>query len=74
MLVHGPRVLMKQNKPGGFACVSSAWAKLAHLHPHSAEFCTNGAQATAWEITAKRVDPDFFVRRTANELEAVQHG
>src|SRR6476661_9209307 len=60
-------ILRKQNKPDGFACVSCAWAKPAH--PHPAEFCSNGAQATAWEITSKRVAPDFFLRHTATELE-----
>ncbi|RYE88879.1 MAG: formate dehydrogenase, partial [Oxalobacteraceae bacterium] len=68
VLLQGPRVLMKQNKPDGFACVSCAWAKPAH--PHPAEFCSNGAQATAWEITSKRVDPGFFQRHTATELES----
>ena len=68
VMLQGSRVLMKQNKPDGFACVSCAWAKPAH--PHPAEFCSNGAQATAWEITSKRVGPDFFQRHTATELEA----
>ena len=68
VLLQGGRVLMKQNKPDGFACVSCAWAKPAH--PHPAEFCSNGAQATAWEITSKRVDPGFFQRHTATELES----
>src|SRR3978361_985578 len=61
-------VLLKQNKPDGFACVSCAWAKPAH--PHPAEFCSNGAPATAWAITSKRREPAFFLRHTATELEA----
>ena len=65
--INGSRILLHQNKPGGFACVSCAWAKPAHPHPF--EFCSNGAQATAWEITSKRVAPDFFLRHTATELE-----
>jgi len=65
--LNGSRILLHQNKPGGFACVSCAWAKPAHPHPF--EFCSNGAQATAWEITSKRVAPDFFLRHTATELE-----
>ena len=68
VLLQGGRVLLKQNKTDGFACVSCAWAKPAFSHP--AEFCSNGAQATAWEITAKRVDPAFFSRHTATELES----
>ena len=65
--VSGAEVLVHQNKPGGFMCVSCAWAKPAK--PHPAEFCENGAKATAWEITKKRVDPDFFDKHTLSELE-----
>jgi len=65
--VEGVRVTSRQNKPDGFMCVSCAWAKPAQ--PHPAEFCENGAKATAWEITKRRVDPDFFARHTLRELE-----
>lgn len=58
--------LRHQNKPGGFACVSCAWAKPEK--PHLAEFCENGAKATAWELTDKRADAAFFVRHTLAEL------
>src|SRR6185312_1056290 len=63
----GARVLMHQNKPDGYACVSCAWAKPAA--PHRFEFCENGAKATAWEITAKRAPPEFFLEHTARALE-----
>src|SRR5947209_14504752 len=63
----GPRVLMKQNKPDGFMCVSCAWAKPAD--PAVFEFCENGAKATTWEITHKRVTPEFFARHSVKELE-----
>jgi molybdopterin-dependent oxidoreductase alpha subunit len=66
VLLHGPGVLMKQNKPEGFACVSCSWAKPAD--PHAFEFCENGAKATAWEITSKRIVPEFFDRHTVSEL------
>jgi molybdopterin-dependent oxidoreductase alpha subunit len=66
--VEGGAVLLKQNKPDGFMCVSCAWAKPAH--PHPAEFCESGAKATAWEITSKTVDADFFRRHTLAELES----
>jgi len=62
------QALVRQNKPGGFACVSCAWAKPAK--PHAAEFCENGAKATAWELTSKRAGPEFFARHTLTELEA----
>ena len=58
--------LARQNKPDGFACVSCAWGKPAH--PHVAEFCENGAKATAWELTSYRVTPEFFQQHTVTEL------
>ena len=57
----GPRVLVelgRQNKPGGFMCVSCAWSKPAK--PHTFEFCENGAKATLWELTSRRCTPSFF--------------
>ena len=63
----GSRVLLKQNKPDGFMCVSCAWAKPAD--PRVFEFCENGAKATTWEITSKRVTPEFFADKTVSELE-----
>jgi molybdopterin-dependent oxidoreductase alpha subunit len=68
VMLKGPRILMKQNKPKGFACVSCSWAKPAD--PHAFEFCENGAKATAWEITSKRVKPQFFAEHTVTELES----
>ncbi|MFC7554451.1 FdhF/YdeP family oxidoreductase [Pseudoroseomonas wenyumeiae] len=62
----GNAILMKQNKHDGFACVSCAWEKPAV--PHAFEYCENGAKATAWEITSKRVGPDFFAGHTLAEL------
>ena len=59
-------VMTRQNKPGGFSCVSCAWAKPAD--PHIFEFCENGAKATAWEITTARTTPDFFAAHTVTEL------
>lgn len=68
VMLHGNRVLMHQNKPDGFACVSCSWAKPAHPHPF--EYCENGAKATAWEITANRITPEFFQQHTLKELES----
>ena len=62
----GSEILLKQNKPDGFMCVSCSWAKPAKPHPF--EFCENGAKATAWEITRKTVDPAFFSQHTLKEL------
>jgi len=58
--------LARQNKPGGFMCVSCAWTKPEH--PHPLEFCENGAKATLWELTSRRCDPDFFAQHTVQEL------
>ncbi|MBC9176654.1 FdhF/YdeP family oxidoreductase [Pseudoroseomonas ludipueritiae] len=58
--------LMRQNKPGGFMCVSCSWAKPAS--PHQFEFCENGAKATLWDLTSRRCTPDFFAQHTLAEL------
>ena len=63
----GAETLMHQNKPDGYMCVSCAWGKPAV--PHAFEYCENGAKATAWEITKKRVTPTFFEQHTLSELE-----
>src|SRR5438105_10728993 len=60
------RHLLRQNKKDGYACVSCAWAKPASPHPF--EFCENGAKATAWEITTRRTEPEFFAKHTLSEL------
>jgi len=65
-LLKGGRVVMHQNKPDGYACVSCSWAKPAH--PHAIEACENGIKATAWELTAKRTTPEFFAEHTVTEL------
>jgi molybdopterin-dependent oxidoreductase alpha subunit len=68
VLLRGTRLLMHQNKPEGFACVSCSWAKPAK--PHAFEFCENGAKATAWEATPKRTPPEFFLEHTVTELRS----
>ncbi|MBQ0823366.1 FdhF/YdeP family oxidoreductase [Microvirga terrae] len=65
-LLSGNAILLKQNKPDGYACVSCAWAKPAE--PRTFEYCENGAKATAWELTTKRVTPEFFAKHTLSEL------
>lgn len=42
--------LARQNKPGGFMCVSCAWPKPVNYHPF--EFCENGAKATLSDLTS----------------------
>jgi hypothetical protein len=65
-LLKGSRVLLHQNKPDGYACVSCSWAKPAK--PHVIEACENGIKATAWETTSKRTTPEFFAQHTVTEL------
>ncbi len=62
----GSAMLLKQNKPDGFMCVSCAWAKPAQ--PHLFEYCENGAKATLWEQTQARCAPEFFRRHSVTEL------
>jgi anaerobic selenocysteine-containing dehydrogenase len=61
----GARLLLRQNKPNGFAYVSCAWAK---PKSRALVFCENGAKATAWEIDAHRATPTFFEDHTVGEL------
>lgn len=68
VVLEGASVLIHQNKPDGFACVSCAWGKPAEPHPF--EFCENGAKATAWELTSRRAPPEFFLQHTVRELES----
>jgi molybdopterin-dependent oxidoreductase alpha subunit len=58
--------LLRQNKHDGFMCVSCAWSKPAK--PSTAEFCENGAKATAWDLTRHRCTPEFFAEHTLTEL------
>ena len=58
--------LAHQNKAGGTMCSSCAWGKPAH--PHSAEFCENGAKATLWDLTSARCGPDFFATHQVRDL------
>ena len=68
VVIEGAGVLIHQNKPDGFACVSCAWGKPEKPHPF--EFCENGAKATAWELTTRRASPEFFLQHPVRELEA----
>lgn len=58
--------LLRQNKHDGFQCVSCAWGKPEA--PNPAEFCENGAKATAWDLTRHRCTPAFFAEHTLSEL------
>jgi anaerobic selenocysteine-containing dehydrogenase len=64
----GSRILMHQNKPDGFACVSCAWAKPGE--PHLFEFCEEGAKATTWEVTGRCCTPAFFANHVVAALRS----
>ena len=61
------QTLARQNKPGGFQCVSCAWPKPKNYHPF--EFCENGAKATISDLTSKRCKPAFWDEHTVAELK-----
>ncbi|MCI0752312.1 FdhF/YdeP family oxidoreductase [Teichococcus vastitatis] len=65
-LVGGNALLLKQNKEDGFSCVSCAWAKPAE--PRLFEYCENGAKATAWETTSRRIRSRFFAEHSLTTL------
>ncbi|RJO73553.1 formate dehydrogenase [Nocardia panacis] len=65
--IDGPRAILKMNhENGGFDCPGCAWPddrKGLHL-----DICENGIKHVAWEMTHKRVGPDFFAAHTVSEL------
>ncbi|MFC4376120.1 FdhF/YdeP family oxidoreductase [Nocardia halotolerans] len=63
----GTRAIMKMNhENGGFDCPGCAWPdsiKGIHL-----DICENGIKHVTWEMTRKRVGPEFFAKHTVAEL------
>src|SRR6266481_825956 len=59
--------LLTMNQPHGFDCPGCAWPDPKHTS--SFEFCENGAKAVVFELTSRRVTPDFFAAHTVRELE-----
>lgn len=64
------RTLTALNQTDGYDCQSCAWPD-PDKHRHRAEFCENGAKATAWEATRKRATPELFARTSIAELAAL---
>jgi molybdopterin-dependent oxidoreductase alpha subunit len=60
------KTLLAVNQPDGFDCPGCAWPDPSH--PHTAEFCENGAKAVAEEATLRRVTPEFFAAHPVAEL------
>ena len=64
------RTLTAINQTDGYDCQSCAWPD-PDRNRHRAEFCENGAKATAWEATTKRATPELFARMSIAELSAL---
>src|SRR5690348_3782980 len=64
------RTLTAINQTDGYDCQSCAWPDPEHDR-HRAEFCENGAKATAWEATTRRATPELFARTSIAELSAL---
>ncbi|MCX4917778.1 FdhF/YdeP family oxidoreductase [Streptomyces sp. NBC_00687] len=66
-LVDGPRAIMRMNhERTGFDCPGCAWpddTKGLHL-----DICENGIKHVTWEMTGKRVGPEFFATHSVSEL------
>lgn len=62
------RALLRLNQQEGFDCPSCAWPDPKDRS--FAEFCENGARATADEATTRRVGPEFFAEHSVESLRA----
>ncbi|HEX9955755.1 MAG TPA: molybdopterin-dependent oxidoreductase, partial [Fibrella sp.] len=63
----GTQALLKLNQKDGFDCSSCAWPD-PDDHRSVAEFCENGAKATASDADNQRVDPAFFAKHSLVDL------
>ena len=64
------RTLTAINQKDGYDCQSCAWPD-PDGGRHVAEFCENGAKATAWEATTRRATPELFARHSVDELSTL---
>src|SRR6202161_1900524 len=66
-LINGTRAVFRMNhENGGFDCPGCAWPddrKGLRL-----DICENGIKHSTWEMTRKRVTPDFFAAHTVTDL------
>ncbi|CCH01616.1 oxidoreductase alpha (molybdopterin) subunit [Fibrella aestuarina BUZ 2] len=63
----GTKALLNLNQKDGFDCSSCAWPD-PDGHRSVAEFCENGAKATASDADTRRADPDFFAKHSLVDL------
>jgi molybdopterin-dependent oxidoreductase alpha subunit len=66
-LGRGTKALLGLNQKNGFDCSSCAWPD-PDEHRSVAEFCENGAKATASDADDKAAGPEFFARHSLAEL------
>ncbi|MCR5887445.1 FdhF/YdeP family oxidoreductase [Hymenobacter sp. J193] len=66
-LNRGTRGLLNMNQKDGFDCSSCAWPD-PDDHRSVAEFCENGAKATASDADERAAGPEFFARHSLAEL------
>ncbi len=69
-LGRGTQALLNLNQTDGFDCSSCAWPD-PDDHRSVAEFCENGAKATASDADVRRADPAVFARHSLAELSAM---
>ena len=63
----GTKALLGLNQKNGFDCSSCAWPD-PDEHRSVAEFCENGAKATASDADDKAAGPEFFAQHSLAEL------
>ncbi|MVN77855.1 FdhF/YdeP family oxidoreductase [Hymenobacter sp. HMF4947] len=66
-LARGTKGLLKMNQKDGFDCSSCAWPD-PDDHRSVAEFCENGAKATASDADDRRADPALFAKHSLADL------
>ncbi|SNC76553.1 oxidoreductase alpha (molybdopterin) subunit [Hymenobacter gelipurpurascens] len=66
-LDRGTRGLLNMNQKDGFDCSSCAWPD-PDDHRSVAEFCENGAKATASDADDKAAGPEFFAKYSLAQL------
>ena len=66
-LSRGTRGLLHMNQKDGFDCSSCAWPD-PDDHRSKAEFCENGAKATASDADDKACGPQFFMEHSLAQL------
>src|ERR1039458_1806259 len=67
-VTRGVKTLLALNQTSGFDCPGCAWPDPKAGDRSHAEFCENGAMATAWEATRDRVVREFFAAHSVSEL------